>query len=79
MTKYINLEQPSERREKTIFTHYLNGNVKGGWIKIEGQEFNSVKYEKVIYLGNCIIDGDMFACYKDDAIMILKGLKGSEF
>ena len=79
MTKYINLEEPSKRKEKTIFTHFLNGNVKGGWAKIGEGEFNSIYYEKVVYLGNCIIDGDMFACYREDAIIILKGIKGTEF
>ena len=30
-------------------------------------------FDKVVYLGKCKIDGDMFACYKGKAILIYKG------
>ena len=74
MTKYISLEQKEKRNKKTTFEQYLNG--VGGWIyAVKTPE----DFDKVVYLGNCDIDGDMFACYKQDVIQIYKGIKGDEF
>jgi hypothetical protein len=75
MTKYISLE-PKEQKEikKTVLIKYLNG--IGGWI----HALNTPEsFDKVVYLGNCDVDGDMFACYKDNTINIYKGIKGDEF
>ena len=74
MTKYINLE--SKEPKKTILTAYLCGS--RGWTST--YILNNPEYfSKVVYLGKCNADGDMFACYKDDTINIYKGIKGDEF
>ncbi len=75
MTKYISLETKKQKEiKKTIFTAYLNG--IGGWI----HALNTPEsFDKVVYLGNCDADGDMFACYVRDVINIYKGIKGDEF
>jgi hypothetical protein len=75
MTKYINLEEKENKKiKKTIFTAYLNG--IGGWM----HALNTPEsFDKIVYLGNCNADGDMFACYKDNTINIYKGMKGDEF
>ena len=75
MTKYISLETKKQKEiKKTIFTAYFNG--IGGWM----HALNTPEsFDKVVYLGNCNADGDMFACYKDDTINIYKGIKGDEF
>ena len=72
MTKYISLE-PKEIK-KTILTTYLCG--PRGWTS---GGLKPEYFDKVVYLGNCNADGDMFACYKDDTINIYKGIKGDEF
>lgn len=75
MTKYISLEQKEVKEiKKTIFTKYLCG--IQGWV--EGS-LNPEDFSKVVYLGNCFCDGDMFACYRQDTIHIYKGIKGDEF
>jgi hypothetical protein len=72
MTKYISLE--TKEIKKTVFTSYLCG--IHGWNEgsLEPEHF-----DKVIYLGNCGADGDMFACYVRDVINIYRGIKGDEF
>jgi hypothetical protein len=73
MTTYINLEEKAHI--KTVFTHYLSDDK--GWVNTKS---NPKLYYKVVYLGKCPVDGDMFACYKcDNEISILKGIKGNEF
>jgi len=60
-----------EEESKGIeFTHYLNG--KEGWKKSNS---NFDEYSKVVYLGKCDIDGDMFAGYfkQAETIVIYKG------
>ena len=72
MTKYISLE-PKEIK-KTILTAYLCGS--RGWTSgCLGSEY----FSKVVYLGKCNDDGDMFACYYQDTIHVCKGIKGDEF
>jgi hypothetical protein len=75
MTKYINLEVKEQKGfKKTIFTACLCGS---GWVILP---MNPENFDKVVYLGNCNADGDMFACYrKDNTIHIFKGIKGDEF
>jgi hypothetical protein len=73
MTIYIDLEE--KLTTKTVFTHYLDTDI--GWVNTKS---NPKLYYKVVYLGKCPVDGDMFACYNDDnEISILKGIKGDEF
>ena len=75
MTKYISLESKEVKEiKKTIFTAYLCG--IRGWIP---SSLNPEDFDKVIYLGNCGADGDMFACYTSDTINIYRGIKGDEF
>jgi len=76
MTKYISLEQ--KEIKKTIFTAISN--IGEGWVETEILPEN---FDKVVYLGNCHTDGDMFACYSSgicgNYIHICKGIKGDEF
>ena len=74
MTKYISLETKEKKIEKTIFTAYLCG--IDGW---ELSSLNPEDFDKVVYLGKCDEDGDMFAGYKDEEISIYRGIKGDEF
>ena len=71
MTKYISLE--SKEIKKTIFTAYLCGS---GWTP---SSLDPKDFDKVVYLGKCLCDGDMFACYKRGIIHICRGIKGDEF
>jgi hypothetical protein len=74
MTKYISLETKEKKIKKTVLIKYLCG--IGGWIEGSLEPEN---FDKVVYLGNCDADGDMFACYVRDVINIYKGIKGDEF
>lgn len=56
------LEKPVE------ITHYFDSAV--GWVKCS----DILKsYNKIVYLGKCDTDGDMFVAYEKDFIDILKG------
>jgi hypothetical protein len=61
-------EEPKKESKGIEFTHYLNNS--SGWNNAM-DEFSDVK--KVVYLGKCSVDGDMFACYAGDIISIRKG------
>jgi hypothetical protein len=56
------------------FTHYMS--IRRGWIETVEQTDN---YVKIVYLGRCDYDGDMFAAYSSDSdypqitISIFKG------
>ena len=62
----------NKKEEKALkpieFTHYLNESI--GW---EDAESILRCYDKVIYLGRCTADGDMFAAYSGGIISIYKG------
>lgn len=79
MTKYIDItkqevEQPEPK--KTVFTHIF-GRQSGGWHE---SEYHPEFYMKVLYLGNCATDGDMFIAYSmTGCILLFKGIKGDEF
>ena len=73
MTKYIDLEV-KEIKTKTVFKKYLCG-VSGWMPSSRTPEF----FDKIVYLGNCFGDGDMFACHTGATINIYKGIKGDEF
>jgi len=76
MTKYINLEEKEEKEhKKTIFTAYLCDTADGWKPSMSTPEH----FDKVVYLGNCAYDGDMFVCYYQDIIHVCKGIKGDEF
>ena len=74
-TKFVSVNDAQIEEKETVFTHELDG--YSGYIE------NNLKvtyFEKVVYLGNCSLDGDMFACYTEHgAIAIFKGTKGDEF
>lgn len=74
MTKFISIDDTKEEKKETVFTHYLYG--RGGWEKATTQP---KEFTKVLYLGKCKVDGDMFAIYESDLIDIYKGTKGDEF
>lgn len=57
-------------------THRLTSEY--GWKKITTEE-NSNFYNKLVYMGNCYIDGDIFIGYNDDMIFTLKGHLNSGF
>lgn len=62
-------EQPKEEKKPVEFTHFLDGD--HGWTRIDTKPS---MYEKIIYLGKCNKDGDMFAVYSAyDEIIIFKG------
>ena len=78
MTDFINaanIATAKEERKETVFNQVLCSN--RGWRDVNAKP---QKYEKVLYLGKCKVDGDMFACTTDlGAIVIFKGTKGDEF
>lgn len=59
-----------DKEEKPIeFTHvHTTG---AGWGRVRSPYIAGI--EKVVYLGHCNIDGDMFACYSHGDINIYKG------
>ena len=75
MTEYINLETKENKKiTKTVFTDYFC-NIDGWKPSVLTPEY----FSKIVYLGNCGIKGNMFACYHQGAINIYKGIKGDEF
>ena len=52
------------------FTHYKGDN---GWIKSSSLRSKPREFDKIVYLGKCSQDGDMFAAYDEDFISIYKG------
>lgn len=60
--------EPQVGNEKPVkFTHYL-GEV--GWVDAGLQPLH---FEKVVYLGKCKFDGDVFAAYNSGSISIYRG------
>lgn len=75
MTKYISLETKEQNRfKKTVFTKHISS-AYGISDTINTPE----DFEKVVYLGRCKTDGDIFVAYSDKEIYIYKGIKGDEF
>ncbi len=72
MTKFITIEQ-KEQCIKTLFNIALTYR---GW---KDAQLKVSDFEKIIYLGECKVDGDLFAAYEGDIIRIYKGIKGDEF
>ena len=63
-------EEPKEEKAlKPIeFTDYLSNDI--GWTTEKGTIDG---YNKIVYLGKCKVDGDMFAGYRENRILIFKG------
>jgi len=74
MTKFISIDKDTQEKKETVFTHIQN---KVGWVVKE--DLLPSDYNRILYIGFCSIDGDLFAGYGDDFIDILKGTKGDEF
>lgn len=72
MTQFLTIEQ-KEQGIKTEFTMALTSQ---GW---KNTELEVSDFKKIVYLGECKVDGHMFAAYKDNVIRIYKGIKGDEF
>ena len=70
MKEVIRIDAPQVTTEKPVeFTHYLD--IESGWCTMQ---VHPNCYKKVVYLGKCPLDGDMFAAYgDDDCINIFKG------
>lgn len=70
MAQVIYIDAPKQEEKKKVeFTHSFTP--KYGWEF--DKNFYEYHYEKVIYIGKCNADGDMFAAYKDGIIDIWKG------
>lgn len=70
MKSVIFIDKENKEEEKPVeFTHYSKGS------KWEAARTTPSDYEKVVYLGKDVIDGDLFACYekKGTYICIHKG------
>lgn len=63
-----------ESGKKTVLTHTLS---RIGWGKCVNIDIE--RLDKIFYLGNCDVDGDMFAGHRNGTVLIYKGVKGSEF
>jgi len=70
MRKVITIPELVEKSDKPVeFTHDLYGK-DSRW----GRTIDTPNdYDKVVYLGFCDIDGDMFAAYDGGCIEIFKG------
>jgi trehalose-6-phosphatase len=66
LAKSVIFVEEKETEKPVEFTHLFINNQ--GWIDDKPGDF-----EKVVYLGNCKTDGDMFACYDKGLIGIYKG------
>ena len=70
MKEVIRIGEVVQESEKAVeFTHYQSGTK--GWCESITQPS---KFNKVVFLGECCYDGDMFAAYSTSgAITIYKG------
>jgi len=74
-TKFINCsEEAKETKKETVFTHLMHE--YKGWVVAKDKP---KKYDEVIYMGNCVSDGDIFIVKYNGMIMTFKGIKGDEF
>lgn len=71
MRKVIRIdEQKTENKKPVEFTHHLHDDK--GWVVSFVD--NPGDFKKIVYLGKCLVDGDMFACYYGSgSISIFKG------
>jgi hypothetical protein len=69
MKKVIYVGEEPNKEKGVEFTFSLNS--EGGWLKAH---FEPTDFEKIVYLGKCEQDGDMFAAYTSCGfINIFKG------
>lgn len=63
------VEKPKKKLKPIEFTHHYEGG--NGWCETFSKPND---YIKIVYLGKCKTDGDMFAAYQDSGdILITKG------
>ena len=74
MTKFVNVSGEAIPRI-TVFTHVMRDGQE--WSKSVGHFVED--YDKVVYLGICTTDGQMFAAYQKGIIEIFRGIKRDEF
>ena len=68
MKEVIKIDIPQATDRPVVFTHLLSDE---GWTDCN---FQPSDYNKVVYLGKCLRDGDMFAAYTNGGhIDIYKG------
>lgn len=67
MRKVEYIEKPNDNKKLVEFTHEMSG---GGWLVTK---VHPKTMDRVIYLGTCEFDGDMFVAYTDKNINIFKG------
>lgn len=66
----IYIQKPRVTNDPVEFTHFQDEG-PGGWTETL---YHPHECEKIVYLGECTKDGDMFAAYmKDGSIVICKG------
>lgn len=70
MKQVLKVSDLEKTEKKPVeFTHFLNAH-EVGWSKTDSKPH---EFEKVVYLGFCNADGDMFSVYGDGYIRIFKG------
>jgi hypothetical protein len=70
MREVIRIPDVTQVEEKPVeFTHTLT--LKSGWVR--AIMYGPSYFERVLYLGKCNQDGDMFVSYKGNYITIHKG------
>lgn len=75
MAKVIYIDAPEkEDKKKVEFTHYLHS--KNGW---QESSCNPIDYSKVVYLGKCSIQGDMFVAYSTEITIYKGNLNSGEY
>ena len=67
MREVIRIDEPKENSKELVFTRSLGDN---GWCSTCTSPRD---YDKIVYLGRCSVDGDMFAAYGHGSIGIFKG------
>ena len=69
MKEVIRIDNKVKEDDKPVeFTHHLSGD--GGW-QVNKRSPN--EFTKIVYLGCCEVDGDMFSSSDSDCIQIYKG------
>ncbi len=67
MREVIRIDEPKQALDNPVeFTHVLNGD--DGWSNTAALPKD---FHKVVYLGNCSVDGDMFAAYSNAGLIII--------
>lgn len=68
MRKVERIDNITNEDKPIELTHALYGS---GWNTCEAEVDEEVN--RLVYLGNCEVDGDMFVAYTDECIIVYKG------